>query len=153
MRRVEPSTASYPSAEAGSSALGNAQTPGHLFLQAAWPRRLAPRSPASLASSTAQAVSRSPTTTGPCTRLPAMVGPTRQTDRAYLVSVESGLWPRRDFSHKHHTNSGGQSNETSAHDSVVASRPRGLRQRDSRLRERRGSELIISGGDHFRPGQ
>src|SRR2546423_363230 len=153
MRRVEPSTTSYPSAVAVSSAPGNAQTPGRLFLQLARPRRLAPRSPASLASSTAQAVSRSPTTTGPCTRLPAMVGPTRQTDRAYLVSAESGSWPPQDCSHKHHTNTGGQSNETSAHDSVVASRPRRLRQRDSRLRERRGSGLIIWGGDHFRPGQ
>src|SRR5438067_8207573 len=140
MRRVEPFTTSYPSAVAVSSAPGNAQTPGRLFLQAAWPQRLAPRSPASLASSPERAVSRSPTTTGPCTRLPAMVGPTTQTDRAYLVSAESGSWPPRDCSHKHHT-TGGQSNETSAHDSVVAGRPRGLWQRGDQLRRGLGPEF------------
>src|SRR6266550_9253933 len=102
MRRVEPSTTSYPSAVAGSSAPDSARTPGRLFLQPACPPRLAPRSRASLASSPEGAVSRSPTTTGPCTRLPAMVGPTRRTDRAYLVSAESGSWPRRDCSRKPH---------------------------------------------------
>ena len=60
------------------------------LLQPACPPRLAPRSRASLASSPEGAVSRSPTTTGPCTRLPAMAGLTRRTDRAYLVSAESG---------------------------------------------------------------
>ena len=60
------------------------------FLEPACPPRLAPRSRASLASSPEGAVSRSPTTTGPCTRLPAMAGLTRRTDRAYLVSAESG---------------------------------------------------------------
>src|SRR5207244_10652463 len=124
--------------------------PGRLFVRPAWSQRLAPRSWGSLASSPERAASRSPTTTGPCTRLPAMVGPTRRTDRASLVSAESGSWPRRDCSRKQATNTGGRSNETSAHDPFLAVRACGLWHCGDQLRRWLGSELTVRVSNRLR---